>query len=351
MPINNTTDPGWTDFVLSRLPRSEGPLKFLRLHGDGSARGFFRVLGASKSCVLIVSPHPPRHTARGVDENETWVYVAGLLRGCGADAPEVYGFDREAGLILCEDAGDCQLQAEVLRRGVDSAWTGEVYRRLLETLAAVQAGCGQRFQPQRTFNPIYDADFMYRAEALYFANFFLGRLCALDPEPLYAELRLLASAAGEAAGERVLILRDFQSRNVMVQQPGDRLRLIDFQGARPGPSAYDVASLLYDPYVRLPQGLREELAGSYPELLARWQAPAAAAAFEGGFALVAAHRMMQVLGAYAKLSLVDGKREFLAYVGPALGSLRHLLASPEFERFALLRRTVEEVRPPQDVPG
>ncbi len=350
MPINNTTDPGWTDFILSCLPECGGTLEFVRLHGDGSARSFFRVLGASRSYVLIVSPHPPRHGARDVDENETWVYMAGLLRGCGADAPEVYGFDREAGLILCEDAGDRLLQAEVLRHGVDSAWTGEVYHRLLETLAVVQAGCGRVFEPERTFTPPYDADFMYRAEALYFANFFLGKLCAVDPEPLYRELRLLAAAAGEAAGERVLILRDFQSRNVMVQQPGDRLRLIDFQGARPGPSAYDVASLLYDPYVRLPQGLREELAGSYPELLAR-QAPAAASAFEGSFALVAAHRMMQVLGAYAKLSMADGKREFLAYVAPALGSLRHLLASPEFERFALLRRTVEEVCPPEDVPG
>ncbi len=350
MPINNTDCPGWDDFVSACLPECGGALEFVSLHGDGSARSFYRVLGASKSCVLIVSARPPRHEARGVDENETWVYVAGLLRGCGTDVPEVYGFDRQSGLILCEDAGDCLLQAEVFSHGPDSAWTAGVYGRLLETLASVQADCGGTFEPERTFNPVYDAEFMYQAEALYFARFFLDRLCGVDHESLHPELRLLAETTEEAIGERVMILRDFQSRNVMLQQPGDRLRLIDFQGARMGPAAYDVASLLYDPYVPLPRGLRDELAGRYPELLAS-QASVAASAFGSSFPLVAAHRMMQVLGAYAKLSLVDGKREFLAYVEPALGSLRYLLSSGRFESFPLLLRTVEELRPPRDVTG
>ncbi len=350
MMINNNDNPGWKDFVLLCLPESEGPLEFVRLHGDGSARSFYRVRGAARSCVLIVSPEPPRHEARGVDENETWVYVAELLRNCGADAPEVYGFSRESGLILCQDAGDRLLQAEVLARGPESAWTGEVYGSLLETLATVQAGCGAVFEPERTFNPVYDADFSYQAESLYFARFFLGKLCGLDHGSLHPELRLLAETAAESVGERVMILRDLQSRNVMLQQPGDRLYLIDFQGARMGPAAYDVASLLYDPYVPLPQSLRDELAGIYPELLAR-QAPVAASAFERGFPLVAAHRMMQALGAYAKLGLADSKREFLAYVAPALGSLRYLLTLGEFESFPLLRSTVDDICLPEDVPG
>ena len=350
MPNDNCTKPGWEAFVTACLPEYGGPLAFKPLYGDGSVRSFFRVLGTPGSWVLIVSPEPPRHEARDVDENETWVYMAALLRDAGFDVPEVYGFDREVGLILCEDAGDCLLQAEVLSRGTSTAWTGEVYGRLLETLASLQAVCGRTFRPESTFNHVYDADFSYQAEALYFARFFLGRFCGVGHERLHPELRLLAETAEEAVGERVMILRDFQSRNVMLQQPDDRLRLIDFQGARMGPSAYDVASLLYDPYVPLPQGLRDELAGNYPELLAPL-APVAASAFERSYPLVAVHRMMQVLGAYAKLSLADGKREFLAYVEPALGNLRHLLSSGGFEDFPLLRRTVEDLRPPKDATG
>ena len=342
--MNKPADPGWPGFVKSCLPAVEMPLKFEPLHGDGSARSFYRVSGAPAACVLIVHPDPLRHGSREVDENETWVYVAGLLNRAGAGAPEVYGYDRDAGLILCEDTGDRHLQSEVLARGLKSPWTRDTYGRLLETLAALQAECGRTFEPERTFNPAYDADFMYEAEALYFAGFFLEKLCGIDPAPLHPELRLLSESAAESVGERVMIHRDFQSRNIMVQQPDDRLRLLDFQGARMGPSAYDVASLLYDPYLPLPQALRDNLAGAYPELLARL-APRAASAFERSFPLIAVHRMMQVLGAYAKLSLADGKHEFLAYVPRALKSLRRLLGRGEFERFPLLRSAAERAGP------
>jgi hypothetical protein len=53
--------------------------------------------------------------------------------------------------------------------------------------------------------------------------------------------------------------------------------------------------------------------------------------------------MMQVLGAYGKLSLVDGKRDFLQYVPPALTSLRYLLALEALNGFPQLISVVESI--------
>ena len=82
----------------------------------------------------------------------------------------------------------------------------------------------------------------------------------VDAETLAEECRLLATEAAQAPAH-FFLHRDFQSRNIMVS--GGRLRLVDFQGMRPGPPAYDLASLLADPYVALPRRLQERLEELY----------------------------------------------------------------------------------------
>jgi len=339
---------GWLEFIQACLPEAAGtpkaaPLKFELLAGDGSTRRFYRVSGASFRAVLMVNPGPPSNAAGTVDENDSFVYVAGLLRKIGAGAPEVYGFRREAGLVLMEDVGGRSLQERVQAEGTGSAWTVNAYRRLLELLTVLQLEGGALFEPSLVFNPGYDAGFMYRAEGLYFLEYFLERHRGIKARGLRHELRLLAERAAESTGRQVLLYRDFQSRNIILG-PHEEFRLLDFQGARLGPPAYDVASLVYDPYVALPDGLRSELLDYYRERLAE-RAPGEARGLGRQFPLIAAHRLMQVLGAYAKLWLVDRKQYFLDYVPAALADLRRLVLGGPFEDFPVLRNTLEGLEP------
>ena len=55
--------------------------------------------------------------------------------------------------------------------------------------------------------------------------------------------------------------RDFQSQNIILRE--GQAYLIDFQGMRPGLAEYDLASLLYDPYVSLTNAERGELKNFY----------------------------------------------------------------------------------------
>ena len=156
-------------------------------------------------------------------------------------------------------------------------------------------------------------------------------------------LRRLADRAAETVGRLVLVYRDFQSRNIFLDRM-ERFRLLDFQGARLGPPAYDPASLIYDPYVVLPDELRINLLRYYHKKLTE-RSPEAARDFDLQFPLIAVHRLMQVLGAYARLSMVGGKEYFLRYVPAALADLRQLVSSGAFVDFAVLRATVERVEP------
>src|SRR5207247_6690256 len=88
---------------------------------------------------------------------------------------------------------------------------------------------------------------------------------------------------------RVLVHRDFQSQNIIMRN--GQAYLIDFQGMRPGLAEYDLASLLYDPYVVLTDPEREEL-------LAYYCGGKISDDFRETLRLCEMQRLMQALGAY-----------------------------------------------------
>ena len=111
--------------------------------------------------------------------------------------------------------------------------------------------------------------------------------------------------------------RDFQSQNIIVRN--GQAHLIDFQGMRPGLAQYDLASLLYDPYVDLSDAERAELIEHYCR-----QKPSND--FGKILRLCAMQRLMQALGAYGFLGLVKGHKAFLQYIPKALALLRQVIA-------------------------
>src|SRR5207249_5327623 len=163
----------------------------------------------------------------------------------------------------------------------------------------------------------------------YFFENCLGRIFGIDEtkQQELASLPALAEMAEHlAALPRVLVHRDFQSQNIIIRN--GHAYLIDFQGMRPGLAEYDLASLLYDPYVDLTETERAELIAYYRNRLS-----ANGITIDGDFdfklRLCAMQRLMQALGAYGFLGLVKGHKHFLQYVPNALGSLRTVVAKIE----------------------
>ncbi|MEK7196485.1 MAG: phosphotransferase, partial [Nitrospirota bacterium] len=115
---------------------------------------------------------------------------------------------------------------------------------------------------------------------------------------------------------KTIIHRDFQSQNIMIHKgsPG----LIDFQGARMGLPAYDIASILWDPYYRLEDDMRERLLEYYLNRIKNSASPL------HPFSILPCRlqRHMQALGAYGFLSSVIGKKYFLKHIPEGLRLLK-----------------------------
>lgn len=309
------------------------------LRGDGSDRGFLRISGSGRRFIAVLpSPTMPDALA---EARAVWEIGRHLARR-SVPVPELFGFDPATGIVLCEDLGDRQFQGLVTAGRISPGEVAALYRRGLELLLQMQLEGGVGFDTRWCWDtPTYDRQLMLSRESGYF-----HQACCRDylgmttmPPRLEADFQRLADlAAREPAG--FFLHRDFQSRNLIVK--AGRLRVLDFQGGRLGPLAYDLASFLNDPYVDLPVATRAELFDYYLRLLSE-RVPELAAGFVEGYLWLALQRNLQILGAFAFLSKAKGKVFFRDYLVPAAVNLNRLLQEPGGRYLPELRALAAEL--------
>lgn len=284
----------------------------------GSDRKFYRVRSAPGQSLILVKYNLER------EENRLYVQVAEFLAASGIRAPRVYFHDAEEGLIWIEDLGEMDLWSY---RNENWVARRALYNSALEQVAKLHSLPESAADGIRAgFPPPFDAA-LYAWEQQYFFENCLGRHFRVS-EQERSELAALPALQEIpdrlGALPRVLVHRDFQSQNIIVRN-GEAC-LIDFQGMRPGLAEYDLASLLYDPYVKLAERERAQLFGDYCAAREALGNPVSQECHEL-LQLCALQRLMQALGAYGFLGLVKGNTAFLAHIPAALESLRGIVAA------------------------
>ncbi len=305
--------------TVSRFPRFEAArINIEPLEKGGSDRKFYRMQVGSESSLILVKYGSQR------DENRHYVAIARFLHEVGVRVPEVYFHDEAEGLIWMEDLGEKDLwsyreESWEVRRALYQDTLDQAL--LLHTRAHVAYDTALHAPKlQVEFNAE-----LYRWEQNYFLENCLGRhfgLSGADVEARCCRARLDEIAEQLAALPRAFVHRDFQSQNIVIKH--GQACLIDFQGMRPGLVQYDLASLLYDPYVPLTSAERQELLNYY---VAQWRDLGAEvpANFAEIYDLCAMQRLMQALGAYGFLGLVKDRPHFLEHIPVALKSLGEVL--------------------------
>jgi len=252
----------------------------------GSARRFWRLMPADGGPGAIVAAY-----SRERSENARYAGHAALLAEAGVPVPRVLADLQESDIVALEDWGDVSLLSRMARANADPA---ALYEPVLQAAATLHTRATELALRRGTeLEPAFDASVYGWEHDLFERHLIRGRygLAGLDEaarEELEAVSRRLAGAA------QVLIHRDFQSSNILFR--GRRIALIDFQGMRFGAAAYDLASLLCDPYVNLDDIARSQLLNRYATLcgdVGRCDLSL--------FPWAAAQRLLQALGAYGRL--------------------------------------------------
>jgi aminoglycoside/choline kinase family phosphotransferase len=296
------------------------------LSGDASTRCYFRVREAGKTAVLALYPEP------FVTAELPFFSLRGLFSRFGLPVPEIRDDDGPRGILLLEDLGDDTLQ-DVMQRGGDPA---RFYGVALEQIATLQReGARASETDAPCFSLAFDTEKL-SFELHYFLKHFVEGLrgCELSESERGAVSEAFHALSQEIASwPRVVCHRDFHSRNLM---PRDGvLYWIDFQDARMGPATYDLASLLNDSYVDLPEGFVLESA----EAFRRRALPGEdRETFVRRFEIVSVQRTLKALGTFGYMVKVRGKTVYLPSIPRALASARRNLARRA--ELAALRRVL-----------
>lgn len=279
----------------------------------GSNRAFTRVWrgGTSSPRSAILVHYDPVRV-----ENPLYASHARFLAAAGFPVPKILADDPATCVTLLEDLGDDSILSVL--RNAKEAEIEKVYRRVLDAVLVLHGEVSRRARRKRlkmvpSFRPR-----LYQWERDYFAEHMLEKRLGLPPETvasIKADLRTIGRRLLHAP--LVVVHRDLQSSNVILKR--GRPRFIDFQGMRWGPAAYDLASLLCDPYMELSEPLQLRLLDRYAE-------KAGDPTIRDLFWLAAIQRLAQALGAFAKLGAAHGTHEFAGHIPTALRMLSRALS-------------------------
>jgi NDP-sugar pyrophosphorylase family protein/aminoglycoside/choline kinase family phosphotransferase len=250
------------------------------------------------------------------EENGLYCEHARRLRTIGLPVPRVLLDRPELQLAIIEDLGDISLQDWIV--GKPPAAVRGMYEQVLDAVLVLhEKGTARARAARWNLMPPFDEK-LYRWERDWFAGQFLQKHLRLPSRQIAEVNKDLARAAARLLKTpRTLIHRDLQSSNIFLKS--NRPFFIDFQGMRFGAAAYDLASLLCDPYVSLPETIQEELL----DYCASRGADPGATTEEFWWAAI--ERLAQALGAYARLGAIPGMQSFTQHIAPAVAMMNRAL--------------------------
>ncbi|BAS67548.1 MAG: aminoglycoside phosphotransferase [Gammaproteobacteria bacterium] len=252
---------------------------------DASFRRYFRVERSNSTFIAMDAP-PEK------EDNKSFIKIAQLLRNNNLYAPKIIEFDLIQGFLLIEDLGNTTfLQALREDNRID------LYKKSIDTLVQMQA-----IDCKNKHLPIYNNNLL-KAEMQLLVDWYLPK----NSQHLNALQSLFQSLSDNAlSSPQVFVHRDYHVRNMMMVN--GEIALIDFQDALVGSNTYDLCSLLKDAYLELSSDEIQILLKYYYQ---QANIKIAFSNFEKQFELMGLQRHLKILGIFKRLSIRDGKHQYL----------------------------------------
>ncbi|MBK1683717.1 aminoglycoside phosphotransferase family protein [Rhodoferax fermentans] len=298
---------------------------------DASFRRYFRINSPSGSRIIMDAP-PERENC------QPFVKVAQLMHDAGLHAPEVLAWDESLGFMLLSDLGG-QTMMQVIDQTQPQA-------NLPLYLQAVDALITWQLASKPGVLPPYD-EALLRRELELFPDWYLvqHKGVAIDQGMRFTlDNTFKQIIATNLAQPSVFVHRDFMPRNLMAPtlvaartalppegavspwggpaakplmapaSPGAQLGVLDFQDAVYGPITYDIASLMRDAFLSWEEDFCLDVTVRYWEKARKAGLPVGDdfGEFYRGVEWMGLQRHLKVAGIFARLTLRDGKPQYLA---------------------------------------
>lgn len=273
------------------------PFSMQTASADASFRRYLRVFVEDQT--FIVMDAPPQHENCG-----PFLNVAAILAEAGVHVPRILAHDAGQGFMLLSDLGSTTFLQALTDQ---PAMAQDLYGDAMDALIALQlSGHAKNLPP-------YDQALLSK-ELNLFPEWYIAQHLQ---KPLSDRQQTILDGVfghilrNNLAQSKVLVHRDYHSRNLMMTSPNPGI--LDFQDAVYGPVTYDLVSLFKDAYIRWDEDRILDWVIRYWEKARKAGLPVAAdfASFYRDFEWMGVQRHLKVLGIFARLHYRDGKSTYL----------------------------------------
>lgn len=316
------------------------------LTGDASVRAYEYIPRPDGSRLILMDwPKPPEgppvfegkpyaRVAHIAQDAWPFIALAEELGRRGFAVPEVLACDCDRGFLLLSDLGTDGVLGE------DGEPLEERYREAILTLAALhERPFARKIHVKRPDTPphrheVPDFDHIPMAmETRLLLDWYLpwkrGQEASTRERESFLEIwrRLIEDLDGS---EKNLLLRDYHSPNLIWRPTESGIRkigILDFQDSMIGPTAYDVASLIQDARVTIPDGVAQRLLSAYLDARSA-SGPFDRKRFLHDLAIMEAQRNCKLAGLWVRLWQRDGKAGYMKHMHRTVSYLERALAHP-----------------------
>lgn len=287
------------------------------LAGDASFRRYDRISLGEKKAVLMDAPPE-------FEDTRPFVAIAEFLKDNGLSAPKIIATDFDQGFLLLEDLGD-DLFKVVLERNIEREQA--LYERAVNELIKLNDVPIRKtlvYSGGEYALPTYDRELLL-TEIDLFTDWYYPALSGVRLSFEKREkFRDMWSDVLETLGnaDECMVLRDYHAENLLELESGE-IGLIDFQDGVIGHSAYDLVSLLQDARRDVDPLVEECMIKRFVTALGRDEEQ-----FRMQYAILGAQRNIKIIGIFARLSLRDGKNNYLTLQPRVWGLLERCLEHP-----------------------
>lgn len=278
------------------------------LAGDASFRRYHRIylpnLDANGLPITYLLMDAPPAKESVVE----FVNVADIMTAA-VNVPDIIARDIERGFLLLQDFGSVEFAHLIC----DDDKRQQYYTNALKTLVQLQT------LSTEVDLPAYDNDKLAAEMALFIEWFlpYVGVSMSDEATDIWQAFtsHLLDKIALQP---KVVVHRDYHSRNLMADKGSDALGVIDFQDAVIGAYTYDLVSLVRDAYVGFDEYWVNARIGEFHLLKGL---NISLDDFTKEVNIMGVQRHLKVLGIFIRLSQRDGKDRYLADIPKVMRDL------------------------------
>ncbi|WP_121462329.1 aminoglycoside phosphotransferase family protein [Chryseobacterium defluvii] len=299
--------------------------EFITLAQSGSARMNF--LAKTENDYIITYNE-------NILENESFFYFSEVFKQLELPAPFIFAISDDRKMYIQEFLGKNTLSEIIAKEGLSDR-VKNLVKQTLQKLYQLQIATTGKIDYSKTFEYQSYDELPVTHDLYYFKNFVADILeLEYHKSALLKEFKKIVSLI-ENLEPKGLMIRDFQSRNIMVNDR-DEVSFIDYQSAMNGPLMYDVISFLFQAKANFPEDFQNEMLEFYIQM---FENKGIQNQLKNSVKPIQMMRFLQVLGAYGFRGLIQRKQHFLESLKKGIDNITQFAQSwndmkdyPELEK-------------------